>query len=57
MPRMARSHANSASTAAASGLQQYVKLENRLVLPTWISSLLGYKKNKDLLADTSKGVA
>ena len=34
------------------GIAQYVKLENRLVLLAWINSLLGYKKNKDLLADT-----
>ena len=34
------------------GLAQYVKLENRLVLLAWINSLLGYKRNKDLLADT-----
>jgi hypothetical protein len=34
------------------GIQQYVKLEDRLVLLAWINSLLGYKRNKDLLADT-----
>jgi hypothetical protein len=32
--------------------QQYVKLENRLVLLAWLNSLLGYRSNRDLLADT-----
>ena len=48
----ARSQTNSPSAASPSGLQQYVKLEDRLVLLAWINSLLGYKRNKDLLADT-----
>ncbi|MBN1383244.1 MAG: DEAD/DEAH box helicase family protein [Deltaproteobacteria bacterium] len=52
MPRNARAQANSPSSAAVSGLQQYVKLENRLVLLAWLNSLLGYRKNKDLLSDT-----
>ena len=52
MSRNARPQANSASTPTSSGLQQYVKLENRLVLLAWLNSLLGYKRNKDLLADT-----
>lgn len=56
MPRNARPQANLPSTAASSGLQQYVKLENRLVLLAWINSLLSCKRNKDLLADT-KGAA
>ncbi len=30
---------------------EYVKLENRLVLVAWLNSLFGYKHNKDLLAD------
>ncbi|TSA47112.1 MAG: hypothetical protein D4R56_02680 [Deltaproteobacteria bacterium] len=34
---------------------QYIKLEDRLVLLAWLNSLLGYKRNKDLLADI-KGV-
>jgi len=42
--------------AAPDGLQQYVKLENRLVLLAWLNSLFGYKRNKHLLADT-KGAA
>ncbi len=33
------------------GLQQYVKLENRLVLLAWLNDQLGYAKNRDLLAD------
>lgn len=37
-------------------IPQYIKLENRLVLLAWINSLLGYKRNKDLLAD-AKGAA
>ena len=36
--------------------QQYLKLENRLVLLAWLNSLLGYEGNKDMLADT-KNVA
>jgi len=52
MPRQARSQTHSLSTTAANDLQQYVKLENRLVLLAWINSLLGYKKNRELLSDT-----
>ncbi len=33
------------------GLQQYTKLEHRLVLLAWLNSLFGYESNKDLLAD------
>jgi len=33
------------------GIQQYVKLENRLVLLAWLNSLLGYQSNRELLAD------
>ncbi|MCG6533625.1 MAG: DEAD/DEAH box helicase family protein [Syntrophales bacterium LBB04] len=50
MPRARQQPASTATDAA--GLAQYVKLENRLVLLAWINSLLGYKRNKDLLADT-----
>lgn len=39
----------------ADGLQQYVKLEQRLVLLAWLSNLLGYRSNRELLVDT-KGV-
>jgi len=38
------------------GVQQYTKLENRLVLLAWLNSLLGYKSNKELLENT-KSVA
>ncbi|MCS7325663.1 MAG: DEAD/DEAH box helicase family protein [Thermoflexales bacterium] len=31
------------------GLQQYVKLENRLILLSWLNDLLGYKSNRELL--------
>jgi hypothetical protein len=33
-------------------LEQYVKLENRLVLLAWLNSLLGYGSNRELLEDT-----
>ncbi|MGB9617455.1 MAG: restriction endonuclease subunit R, partial [Desulfomonilaceae bacterium] len=36
----------------ANGIQQYVKLENRLVLLAWLNSLLGYDSNRKLLEDT-----
>ena len=35
----------------ANGIQQYTKLEHRLVLLAWLNSLLGYESNKDLLSD------
>jgi hypothetical protein len=38
------------------GVQQYVKLEQRLVLLAWLNSLFGYKTNRELLEDV-KGVA
>jgi hypothetical protein len=34
------------------GIQQYVKLENRLVLLAWLNNLLGYGSNRELLEDT-----
>jgi len=33
------------------GIQQYAKLEHRLVLLAWLNSLFGYERNKDLLED------
>jgi hypothetical protein len=42
------------TSTTASSLAQYVKLENRLILLAWLNSLLGFKKNKDLL-DDAKG--
>jgi len=36
---------------AQNGIQQYVKLEERLVLLAWLNDLFGYKSNRDLLAD------
>ena len=33
------------------GVQQYVKLEERLVLLAWLNDLFGYQRNRDLLAD------
>jgi len=38
----------------ANHIQQYVKLENRLVLLAWLNSLLGYHTNRDLLEDTKE---
>lgn len=35
----------------AKGIQQYTKLENRLVLLSWLNSLFGYANNKELLKD------
>ncbi|MDZ7271658.1 MAG: hypothetical protein ONB17_08580 [candidate division KSB1 bacterium] len=52
MPRSA----GQAVPAAASGAQQYTKLENRVVLLTWLNSLLVYRSNRELLEDC-KGVA
>jgi len=40
------------SAITPNGLQQYVKLENRLVLLAWLNSLLGYGSNRELLEDT-----
>lgn len=33
------------------GIQQYVKLEERLVLLAWLNDLFGYQRNRDLLSD------
>jgi hypothetical protein len=55
MAPLARTHTTQPITPGA--VPQYVKLENRLVLLAWLNSLLGYKRNKDLLADTNKGAA
>lgn len=33
------------------GIQQYVKLENRLVLLAWLNSLFGYESNRAMLED------
>lgn len=32
-------------------IQQYIKLENRLILLAWINSLFGYNSNRELLED------
>jgi hypothetical protein len=34
------------------GIQQYIKLENRLALLAWINDLFGYERNRDLLEET-----
>jgi hypothetical protein len=49
LPRIKQRSATTADEAA--GLNQHVKLENRLVLLAWLNSLLGYENNKDLLTD------
>jgi len=36
---------------AKNGGTQYLELEQRLVLLTWLNELLGYRSNRDLLAD------
>src|SRR6266446_3288394 len=36
---------------AQNGIQQYVKLEERLVLLAWLNDLFDYHSNRDLLAD------
>jgi hypothetical protein len=38
----------------SNAIQQYIKLENRLVLLAWLNSLLGYRRNRDLLDDTKE---
>jgi len=51
MPRSPRPRAP-APIGRISGMQQYVKLEKRLVLLAWLNSLLGYRNNRELLEDT-----
>jgi len=36
------------------GIQQYVKLEQRLVLLAWLNGQFGYGNNRDLLADLER---
>jgi hypothetical protein len=36
------------------GIQQYTKLENRLLLLAWLNHLLGYESNRKLLEDTNQ---
>jgi hypothetical protein len=50
MPRVKRQSPPAVETAT--DVTQYVKLENRLVLLAWLNDLLGFKNNRDLLADT-----
>ncbi len=40
------------SASRTDGLQQYTKLENRLVLLAWLNHLMGYESNRKLLEDT-----
>ncbi len=54
MPREARRRQQ--QEQPVSGIQHYVKLEERLVLLAWLNGLLGYRRNRDLIADI-KGVA
>ncbi|MFN3742894.1 MAG: DEAD/DEAH box helicase family protein [Anaerolineales bacterium] len=48
---MMSSHPSVNTPTAPSGIQQYVKLENRLVLLAWLNSLFGYKSNRAMLED------
>lgn len=52
MPRRART--NNRQPTSSNGIQQYVKLENRLVLLAWLNSLFGYERNRDLLGDVKE---
>ncbi len=38
-------------SSVQNSIQQYVKLEERLVLLAWMNGHLGYESNRDLLAD------
>ncbi len=49
---MAKPH--NRTTIETNKIQQYTKLEHRLVLLAWLNSQLGYGSNKDMLADTKK---
>lgn len=49
MPR--RTETTITTQGQSNGTQQYIKLENRLVLLAWLNSLLGYKNNRELLED------
>ena len=40
------------TTTENGGIQQYTKLEHRLVLLAWLNNLLGYGSNKEMLDDT-----
>lgn len=51
-----RKQTPSQQTNNGNDLQQYVKLENRLVLLAWLNSLLGYQNNRQALEDC-KGIA
>jgi hypothetical protein len=51
MPRILQPR-SPAPMSGINGIQQYVKLENRLVLLAWLNSLLGYGSNRELLEDT-----
>ncbi|NLY38077.1 MAG: DEAD/DEAH box helicase family protein, partial [Firmicutes bacterium] len=50
---MSRARRQPAAAAGNSGgLARYTRLENRLVLLAWLNSLLGYRRNQELLEDT-----
>jgi hypothetical protein len=48
---VARAKRRQPQTGPGIGIQQYVKLEERLVLLAWLNDLFGYSRNRDLLAD------
>jgi hypothetical protein len=49
--RVKRRQPPQAGAGPGIGSQQYVKLEGRLVLLSWLNDLFGYQRNRDLLAD------
>ncbi|MEM1874910.1 MAG: DEAD/DEAH box helicase family protein [Candidatus Hadarchaeales archaeon] len=54
MPR--RTRAAEPQRNVDNGSQQYIKLENHLILLAWLNNVLGYQSNRELLEDC-KGVA
>ena len=52
MPRGSRRQ--QAQATAQNSIQQYVKLEERLVLLAWLNDLFGYQHNRDLLTDVKE---
>lgn len=49
-----RRRSSSANAGGTSGVMQYVKLEQRLILLAWLNGLFGYEHNRNLLADVKE---
>lgn len=49
-----RSRPGAPRSPAPNGTQQYVKLEERLVLLAWLNDLFGYEANRDMLSDVKE---